>query len=325
MPNLPQKIKTDLPFLPFFIDEVEETRLFLLEREKKLKRWTGVLLPLMVAGLQVPNWSWLSFAFSDYIAIGLIISIVPVYIYLLLQIKKLQKEYKTLFEDNIYGYITESKNPNWSLQKGKIEFDEVDKKAAGIFEGFIRLLKKTYQIQGFFANHTVKVIGVHVAFRNQRRGSDNFKGLLLRITLPKQLLTQIIITPSQAYQQTQVTGTNVLALHQQNFEPHDGLDNQFSKYFKVYSTRNDIQILTPTLQRQLAHFISHRKNQLHLYFTGNHLYITIRTNPVSIKPVIHKPKLIEEAVKSHHEEMSIVIDLLKRLEQGGLFELPTSR
>lgn len=317
MVNLPQKIKQDLPFLPLFVDEVEETRLYLLEKEQKLKKWTQIFFPMMAIGFQIPN--WINFKIAEFIAVGLALALLGVYIYLSLELKKLKKEYRAIFEENIYGYITESKNVNWHYENGKIEFDSIDKKAAGIFEGFIRLLKTTFQVKGFYANHAVKMVGVHVAFRNHKRTSDKFKGILLRITLPKVLPSKIVIAPSQTYQFSKVTGTNVLGLHQQNFEPQYHLDNQFSKYFKVYANRENIDILTPTLQRQLAHFISHRKNQLHLYFTDNHLYISIRTNSVTVKPVLDKPELIEEAVKSYHEQISIAVDLLKRLEQGGLF------
>ena len=199
-----------------------------------------------------------------------------------------------------------------------VVFDEMDKRAAGIFEGYIRLLKKYYTVTGLYKGYVTRIVGVNVAFRNQRRGSDKFKGALIRVTLHDTLPYKLVIAPNQNYPTPNATGTNTLGLHQQNFNPQTDLDASFAKYFKVYSTKDNPPILSLTLQRQLVHFITNSKVQTHIYIVENQLYISIRTNHEIHKININKPELVEEAAKYYYEDLTIIDDLLNRLEQGGV-------
>ena len=316
MAKLPQKIQKDLPFLPSFLDEVEETRVYYLEQEKRLQKWSGGGMPLVVILAQVPN--WFTLRGHTWIIILAIIIAIPVYTYIFTQIKKQKKDYQRLFKKNIYGYIAEAKNKNWTFEKKPVEFDEIDKKASGISEGYIRLLKKYYNITGLYKGYPIRITGVNVAFRNQKRGSDKFKGGLIRLKLHDALPYKLVIAPNQNYPSPNATGTNTLGLHQQNFFPQTDLEASFAKYFKVYSTKENPSVLSLTLQRQLVHFITSSKIQTHLYFVDNHLYISLRTNHEMHKIDLNKPELIEEAAKYYYEDLTVFDDLLKRLEQGGV-------
>lgn len=316
MAKLPQKIQKDLPFLPLFLDEVEEMRTYYLAREAKYKKWSGSGMPLVVILAQVPNWFSLN-GYTWVIILAIIITI-PIYAYTIIQMRKQKKDYQRLFKENIYGYITEAKNRNWTFENEPVKFDEIDKKAAGIFDGYIRLLKKYYNVTGLYNGYPTRITGVNVAFRNQKRGSDKFKGALVRIELHEKLNYKLMIAPNQNYPTPNATGTNTLGLHQQSFSPQTELDASFAKYFKAYSTKENPTILSLTFQRQLVHFIKNSKVQTHLYFMENHLYISLRTNHEMHKIVLDKPALIEESAKYYYEDLTIIDDLMNRLEQGGV-------
>jgi hypothetical protein len=310
MVKLPQKIQKDLPFLPLFLDEVEETRTHYVAKQAQYKKWTGSGMPLIVILAQVPNWFSLN-GYNWLIFVALLI-VVPAYIYT-------AKDYKRLFKENIYGYITETKNKNWTFENEPVEFDEIDKNTAGIFDGYIRLLKKYYNVTGLYNGYPTRITGINAAFRNQKRGSDKFKGTLIRIKLHEKLPYKLVIAPNQNYPTPNATGTNTLGLHQQGLSPQADLEASFAKYFKAYSTKENPPILSLTLQRQLVHFITNSKVQTHLYFVDDYLYISLRTNHEMHKIVLAKPELIEEAAKYYYEDLTIVDDLLKRLEQGDVF------
>ena len=73
-------------------------------------------------------------------------------------------------------------------------------------------------------------------------------------------------------------------------------------------------MLTPTLQRQLAHFVLNHKKEVYLSFQKDKLYISIKTDEAIILPSLKgdiSPKL---AAEHFYNELHMTLELLKRMK-----------
>jgi len=316
MANLPDKITNDIPFLPLFVDELVETQQDLLQQQNRLNRYSK--RAAIATGLSIQLIGQLPFGLYFQI-IGLVS--ILFFIWRWNRIKRKNKKiYQALYQKNINGFITESLEIDWKYLNKPIPFDDTDKMAAIIFEGNVQLTDLNYNVSGSFANHSILIRKFSAKLRESRIKSQ-FNGLLLTIELSQAVDYKTIITPRNSYQNPSELGTNTLALHQLNFNIHNDVDASFTRYFKVYSTKNGTHpdFFTLSLQRQLAHFITNYKVHLHLYFYHERMYATIRTNKIIDPPALNKPEEIEPRAVAYYDELKIAAEFLKRLEIGGLF------
>lgn len=316
MANLPKKITDELPFLPLFIDELVEVQEDLHAKHARLKRNTNILTFIMTMGYPISM-----LPFGQYILGAILIPGLYYIYYAYRKQSKIKKTFSNIFEKNIQKFITGSIHASWHYTNENAAFEEVDERAAQIFEGNIHVTNWDYLIAGEYYRCPILIRKVSATLRENRKQSV-FKGLLVKLELPKIFGYNTVVTPRNNYQNMSAIGTNLLALHQLNFNIHNDVDANFTRYFKLYSSKNGPHpdFFSPSLQRQLAHFITNHKVQLHLYFFENQLYISLRTNQDVKIPHINQPEDIEPTAIEFYNEVKTVIDLLKRLEQGGLFE-----
>ncbi len=326
MTKLPQKIKQKIPFLPLFIDEVQEARSLIVEKQKRRKRIT------ITAGLSF-------MAFSSFIGYFKILGINPEIGSLISSLgfgffwydyyskKKDNKRFSTIFEDNVNTFITESVDANWEFSTDKIVFDSQDKRAGKIFAQDVKTLKKHFQIKGQYLGHPLRLIKFKTALAGQQsnglyRSNDLFQGYLLTLDFKRNMDRKAVIAPKLTYQNLSNTGTQLLGLHQKGYVLQPNLETSFNQHFKVYTRKENTlpTILTPTLQRQLAYFVKDKKIQVHLFFNENRLYISIRTGKKTDLPKINETFDIHENAVLFYEELQIIEVFLKRLEQGQLFK-----
>ena len=321
--KLQQKDINDvIPFLQLFVDEVEDDRIEMLSLRKRLNIKIGVyvftliilFLGFLVVDLILPN---SFYEYYTYVGIGGI-SLLLNQIDTEATIKhKLEKKYKNLFANELYSIITSTLEPTWNYQSN-FDFNAKDLVGSDIFSENINVHFINYCIEGDFNFVPLKAYRLHARVNKDAHNSitTNYQGIFIKINLANTINNRAIVAPRISSQNANSNSLHKLNLHQKGYELHNESEVTFNRYFKIYNTQNHElpEILTPTFQRQLAHFVLNHKKEVYLSFQKDKLYISIKTDEASILPSLKgdiSPKL---AAEHFYNELQILLDLLKRMK-----------
>ena len=322
--KLPQKNIDDvIPFLQLFVDEVEDARVETLLLRKRLNIKIGVytfiaiapvagLIGLPQLGLSSSVYDicqftvFFSFFFLTY-RIGTFESIK----------RRLGKEYEDTFTNELYSIITATLQPTWSYQSN-FDFKIKDLVESDIFSEKVKVNFINYCLEGEFGLFPIKAYKIHARVNRDAHNfvTTNYLGIFIKINLANTTNNRAIVAPRISSQNTTSKSLHKLNLHQKGYELHNESEVTFNKYFKIYNTQNyDLpEMLTPTLQRQLGHFVLKYKKEIYLSFQKDKLYISIKTNETSVLPSLKGDVSPRFAAEHFYKELQIILDLLKRMK-----------
>lgn len=319
------------PYLQLCIDEVQETIVAHQKRRKRYQLGGNIAAATILLGITIIGIGTAATEAFFFLAIGL--SNITQFSGIWGQ-KRDRKKFQAQVDKYIYEFalsrtLPDLKHTSVASKKHQKHFSETDEEAYKIFANRIWLLDMPYMLTGKFAHHPIVVWKMQVAlhprdYSGHRRNNDLFNGLLVRIQFNFKTPDRVVIAPQASHHNINGAGTHLLGLHQKGFEPHKCSDMNFSRYFKVYSDNlaRFPSVISPLLQRQLAHFVTHHKVQVHAYFVDEFVYIALRTNQPVIRIELDKKDKdlfeVDRLAKAYLKDLEILQDLLKRLELGRL-------
>ena len=323
--KLQQKnIDDNIPFLQLFVDEVEDARAETLLLRKRLNIKIGIYVFILIA-IGLVFFAMLQFQVST--------SILDIYrftgifggLFLLFQVvkvasskKKLEEKYQQTFKNELYSIIISTLRPNWTYQND-FKFNIKNLVESDIFSQRVKIKNTDYCIESEFDLFPMKIYKIHAKVNNDEQSNSvmNYLGLFIKVNLTNTTNNRAIVAPRITSQNFTSNSFHKLNLHQKGYELHNESDLTFNRYFKIYNTQNyDLpEMLTPTLQRQLAHFVLNNKKEVYLSFQKDKLYISIKTDEITELPSLQGGVSTKHATEHFYNELQIALDLLKRLER----------
>ena len=318
MKSQQKNINDLIPFLQLFVDEAEDDRIETLLLRKRLNIKIGVyVFGLIILILSLFGLTALNLSSTVYNICQVVIFIGFFYISPLINTavsskNKLNKEYKEKFKQELYSIITSALQQDWSYQND-FYFKIKNLVESDIFSEKIKIKNVDYCIESQFDFFPMEIHKIHIKVSDDEQVSNtsDYKGIFIKINLANTINSRAIVAPRISSK-----NSHKLNLHQKGYELHNESEVTFNRYFKIYNTQNhDLpEMLTPTLQRQLAHFVLNHKKEVYLSFQKDKLYISIKTDEASILPSLKgdiSPKL---AAEHFYNELQMTLELLKRMK-----------
>ena len=318
MKSQQKNINDLIPFLQLFVDEAEDDRIETLLLRKRLNIKIGVYVLIVI----ILGFSWfgsneLDLSPTVYDILQLAILGSQAFLFSLIGAAsstkyKLEKEYKNTFKKELYSVITSALQQDWSYQND-FYFKIKNLVESDIFSEKIKIKNVDYCIESQFDFFPMEIHKIHIKVSDDEQVSNtsDYKGIFIKINLANTINSRAIVAPRISSK-----NSHKLNLHQKGYELHNESEVTFNRYFKIYNTQNhDLpEMLTPTLQRQLAHFVLNHKKEVYLSFQKDKLYISIKTDEASILPSLKgdiSPKL---AAEHFYNELQMTLELLKRMK-----------
>jgi hypothetical protein len=316
-------IDQTIPFLQLFIDDIEDTRVEMLHESKLLYR---KMLIYGIGFLAVGATYFLSIGSVFFVpmltnAAAIILAATMLYPMrkAYLDRQKLQKTFEQTLQKELYSIVTSSIQPHWYYDSNH-ELTKKDLMASDIFNDYISLDYIDFCIRGKHDSHPLEIfkIGATMKQDDHTNIKDSFEGLFIQITLDQKIYNRSIIAPHTTHQNINTRSLHKLNFHQKGYDLHSDAELTFSRYFRIYKGEYGVPaFLTPSIQRQLAHFVINDKKQIYLSFQKNKLYISIKTNEIIKLPSLKGEVAAKTAVEQFYGELKIAIDLLERLKVKG--------
>ena len=236
-----QHIKKTIPFLPLFLEEVEDKRIQQIAKRKKLNQkiqWLSLIFILLVV-VTVSFVIIYKRSLGDLnILLIIVLGVLTQQIrYAYLDKQKLTSSLQETFIKEVHTYITKSIQSSWNYEM-VADFNRNDLLEAEIFNENITLDEVNFSINGHYENIPLEIHKLSLEIRDESQTSANrsyYDGLLLVLSLSENEHNRTVVVPRITYQNFNTTSFHKLSLHQRGYQQSQKTDLAFNKYFKARS------------------------------------------------------------------------------------------